>query len=1309
MSHTQAQILEEFCSTLDTRFLNLLDQQNAVLLTRICVFYNNDPLVRHDVIDMVLSHYNVDGTGRRLGLKDRGREKAEQYVSKMSVSVTGAHAGNVLVANSPGIQGAAIRIHNGFIPPERTRLDTIRAYPPLWNTFITKLGSYTHFSGMSRLAREIWLEMTEASNENSIGQNDRVRIEVIQPGTGDFAMKLTEDQLDQLMQGNPNSADGYWDAREIENMFPRKPGSQAVRHVLVLIRSFWKIATDFEQVSRFDDVVIDLDDGGVLEGSDTGRIFVLPGFSLRYEPTEKGWERPVGAEGTQKVGFVTDRSSLPISQILDSIPAVRRPRAPNSTEVRSCSQYFIGFTPAAHKSLLQKIIRYRSEVVITSNGDSIPAADMLLASMAHLAAMPGSFVPDIQRYVSGLEAVAKRVGITIYEDSFLPEERRGATMVMLMAGSVVAQRVKSWSPSLEVLTKWFAAGLRALESVYAVDVDFRAAIRDRPFVVGEEYSDLQNASALLDNLRSFDTDLGLARAWATASPDFNLVTQPHFPRQMRLERCVDHHWAPGFAHYFDIDYINSLPPPSRPSLPFQPLFSRTWDASSGFNPRRASLVDHEIRYATDIPQIERAQKLYLSSKQSTQATVDRPDTGMEYSFRYPISIAWVAALVGPIEVKVRKLPSMLVTLSPDNPADLIVIRRPSRDMSTDPLTDEQKEAALREARKTLRAGIPMNSATAPIEDLKNSRWQLVGDEYVVRKTDGERVGWDEVSNPRFVLCVHPWDASSIEYALLHRGNGVSENADERLMELCGNTPTSILQRALTYLNRFSPTIEMNRISQEGGSNYRAVSLTDVGAYQFILQLTVLYPAAIAPMGPSRFKVGISPLLWLIRDRVAEFLRVHSRIEEDPWRDIQFEDTQRTLWPHQNETVQDMLKNHDAGLKGNMLWLKVGMGKTACILTFLSILKDRGQLPPMIVYTLPESAIKSVIREIRYFGVPINLIIPLVDIRKRASRYQQDGTTVSKSCVPKTGTINLIEHDHLRRCEDVLCDNGPSTFFIVDEVHKTMNDTKRSSVALQIADLAVDFCVFTGTPVIDMNTYKLIGWLERVVDFEVNDTNLLVAANAMIAKKISTGIRTVYHEIFAAFTSESEGRYQRLVPPALGGHNPNPTTREWESASSICYQACTTEMSRVVTTLLGQNRGVMVVAKDSKHQIELKNAILETSGIPENDIFLLEPGDSILLDDEAVESGNVHNFKVVIVPVRRAEGYTLTRLSAMVTSVYPTNNAVREQIEGRINRQGQRARVLDYYIVYAGLLENLMRAHNSAKSLSIALQGLAQSI
>ena len=53
-----------------------------------------------------------------------------------------------------------------------------------------------------------------------------------------------------------------------------------------------------------------------------------------------------------------------------------------------------------------------------------------------------------------------------------------------------------------------------------------------------------------------------------------------------------------------------------------------------------------------------------------------------------------------------------------------------------------------------------------------------------------------------------------------------------------------------------------------------------------------------------------------------------------------------------------------------------------------------------------------------------------------------------------------------------------SFLLIDEVHKTLNDTKRSSVALEIANLSKDFIAFTGTAVVDDKLYKLIKWLNR---------------------------------------------------------------------------------------------------------------------------------------------------------------------------------------------------------------------------------------
>ena len=106
---------------------------------------------------------------------------------------------------------------------------------------------------------------------------------------------------------------------------------------------------------------------------------------------------------------------------------------------------------------------------------------------------------------------------------------------------------------------------------------------------------------------------------------------------------------------------------------------------------------------------------------------------------------------------------------------------------------------------------------------------------------------------------------------------------------------------------------------------------------------------------------------------------------------------------------------------------------------------------------------------------------------------------------------------------------------------------------------------------------------------------------------------------------------------------------------------------------------------------------------------MKSGDSIFLTDESVAQGKVHDYKVVIVPQRKAEGYTLTYLSAMVTSVYPGNNATREQLRGRINRLSQNSKDVLYITVHIGLLTSILHNHNSAKNLSIALKGLAHEV
>ena len=58
---------------------------------------------------------------------------------------------------------------------------------------------------------------------------------------------------------------------------------------------------------------------------------------------------------------------------------------------------------------------------------------------------------------------------------------------------------------------------------------------------------------------------------------------------------------------------------------------------------------------------------------------------------------------------------------------------------------------------------------------------------------------------------------------------------------------------------------------------------------------------------------------------------------------------------------------------------------------------------------------------------------------------------------------------------------------------------------------------------------------------------------------------------------------------------------------------------------------------------------------------------------------------------------------MVTSVYPSNEASRTQIEGRINRVNQNSLDVIYDVIHTGILTNILENHNKARSLVKALK------
>ena len=169
----------------------------------------------------------------------------------------------------------------------------------------------------------------------------------------------------------------------------------------------------------FDGLIVSLKNttNPIIFGRPTEGTYVFGGFIDEYithrEYTSNG-----------KIGFLIGDDSIPLgdkkSYFSLALKVVNEFTREEYTlhDVRVILREFKNFTPAAHKSLLQKIIRFRAENIVLLTGEKYPPEIVFVCSFVELLLHPGSFVPDIQRYVTGMESAFKRLIVILYEDAF---------------------------------------------------------------------------------------------------------------------------------------------------------------------------------------------------------------------------------------------------------------------------------------------------------------------------------------------------------------------------------------------------------------------------------------------------------------------------------------------------------------------------------------------------------------------------------------------------------------------------------------------------------------------------------------------------------------------------------------------------------------------------------------------------------------------------------------------------------------------------------------------------------------------------
>ena len=1145
----------------------------------------------------------------------------------LPIAYTGVRPGETLVA-IPGYKpnsGSKIRIKHATLdrewsfPPNKSNVEELNH-----TDLRDKLSNIPYFAQIPNPEDRKTVLLRHAKDKKKLYMNDIPDLLVFFENLSGtfFTEKINEDLVQKLVEGNPDREDRYWAMSTVIELITGVTGESAP---LIFGQYGWCVYYDTDP-KEYEGIYINIDTGTI----NSGKIFKSENTILKIF---EGLKLAITGERLHKFPDVFD-----IAQSIANVNSIPKELLTWMNKV-----------PSVYKSLLQKLIRTRSK---TSDGYSSDA--MLLLCFCLLMIHPGSFVPDIQKFNTGLESATKRLAVSILEDSWTFDP---TLIISLFAAALVSQNDRTYIPPVNTMHKWMVGAVSALKEPKMYEYDWHTFNKD--FKYQPNY--YTYAYYLLEELKSFQTDINMVGSIGINEGKPRQVANNEGWDSMPLIHCIDHHSMTYLAHY--------LTPTNEP---YDVVFKDIWNLVTGINPRKGQVF--EVNAKTN--DIRNAQRL-LWMKRSTEP-IQLPIIPNKYeTFTYEIDPSQLSGIIGPIHINLSGVGNIVVVPRCDDITSFTAVRKPSReDTEIKDLTPEEKELSIKKAKDILRKGI---SGKVPdsLHFLKGITINLIEDDYMITFPDKTVKNVYEAFKIVQKVPVLDVRSYSLENVILYTGEGVMEQALSHLEGYLKQLHIIVLRRLIMYLSGFHSEINMYKISRDGGSTEFAVTPIDTYVNHSLAGIANMFPIALLKTNEG-YKVKNGPYLWWIKDIIGK--HVGNRTAGIINNRISGVIDNRQLLDHQKDILDTMLKNHYAGKRGNLIWSSIGSGKTLCVIRYMLALGDKMQ--QYCVYTLPSASISSIIFEIETHKIPYQIVDP------RAK---------SKIKTIKPGMINLIEHDHLRHdsIAPQLREHSGNMLFITDEFHKMLNNTKRTSIALEIIRLCADFVGLSGTLIKDNEVNNLIEWLEQIVEFEVTKDNYWVAVGALISKKFKTNVMVDRFPIDAS--SLLSEKYKEVVPASIGGTAQHINLK---AALDYSYDATTKMMIQYIDRYIRSGEGVFVVAKNSKHQQYLKD-VLRYLGV---EIFLISHDNSITLT-----YNDPSPIKIVITTPRYDAGYTITKFRIMITSVYFSNQATRDQLEGRINRIGQQSPNVHIVTVHAGILSYIFEKYETARSLAAAMKGFADDI
>ncbi len=1180
-------------------------------------------------------------------------------------------------------------------------------YPPSLSGIATlsktdishKMRVIEFFSDMSAIERLEWLTENATDNEDlylsDVGFSNKNK-------KGNFPeTEMNEIQLRIVKLGgsfmlehySEISHDEWFTAKEFEDIVPLKPGSRGLKghSTLILRPGAWCLYIE-ERKTEWEGLYIKIEDN---EDEDLVKAILEEG-EINVNSKEYKDKKMLVFEDENVIApnfaivYESRKESYTWGELFELAPEELQ------RDMKLAKEYLRRFTssPAFFKSLLQKIIRFRAlkcefsiseeqynlykdeddfhEISINNKTEyrcKLNAQATLLATISHLIMHPGAFVPNIQRFVSGIESGFKRVAVAICEDSWTKKKKE---LLALYCASALAQREKSFIPTTQLITTLFTLAIETQQESKAFIWELG---KDYEY---DQVDSLTACSMVLEHVKSFQTDIDMVRYIA----DIKGKSIPHYSFNKPLDsfpiwQAIDHHTNPELAYFFCYENIADLS--------YSDLFHKIWDISSGFNARKRKFEESE-----DLTEIMNAQRLCMMAKFPIEDKSELPfieeekeeeEEEEKYEFKYRIDDSWLAGLIGPIQIK-----NAFVVLRTDDLTSFTAIKKPSRTDKNPELTEEEKETVIEEAKEILKKGIKIKNCPASLDIFMNAKvkYDEENNEYLIKlEGDKEWQKWEDCTELYLELKYHETLNTnfnlSFSDAITTTGEGIDKHAFDYFNELIIDLEQVILRRLATTIAGLATEIKLQKIGRDGTGIDYTVYTYDTKVFYLLCLMCNLFPAALELKGIN-FMIKNGPLFWHLRDLINNKIADNEECEEECEEDGEWEikKDKRKMWEHQKDIVDTMIQKDKKGKKGNIIWLQMGSGKSMCVTQFLRYLIKNNKLCKYVVWTLPPSAVDSIEKEIKKAGFESKLL----DCRKNQDQEIEEFK------------INIVKHDHLRLngFDEQLKNKSSNCFFIVDEFHKTLSKTQRTSITLDLVRLCNNFIALSGTIIRDAKSIDdLIVWLQTVCEFEVNKDNFYVGVGSLLSRKIPSKI-IVNRELVEVENEE----YFKYVPLSLGG---TASTINFKAAVQVSFDAITEGIIDKAKEYLESGEKVFIVTKDVEMQKTVAKALKEYT------VFNITNKNSITLgpDDEDTD------IDVVITTSRMCEGYTLSLLRVGITAPFFSNQNTRDQLVGRLVRLNSKHDTVDWIIVTSGILTHIYQKQEESRNLSEALKGFAKEI